>query len=411
MNRVETVEKALRRIWSFSKALDLALIDEEVKKGLKLEVGYRHGERVGYMAVRLGYILGLRGKDLILLLVAALMHDIGAVGGFADYHGKTELIEYHSVLGAEIFEKVFPHNGYLAEVLRNHHKTPADGQDISLEAKIISLADKVDIIMGRNLLSEEERARICREIHLAEGTVYYPEVTGAFLQLAEEEAFWLYMKEDEFLEPTALMLVSGSNSQFYSDYLYVAELMYSDEITDKLAETFAFLIDHKSSYTGKHSRMVAENACLLAEGLGWDAEKCREIKLAGLLHDLGKLAVPKKILDKAEPLREEEFQIVKTHTFHTYNLLSLARFSKNIVEWASYHHERLDGTGYPFRMSADTLTTGARLMAIADIFTALTEDRPYRRALPRERAMNILEKNAGAWVDQELLEVARRKLL
>ncbi|NLL51155.1 MAG: HD domain-containing protein, partial [Peptococcaceae bacterium] len=128
-------------------------------------------------------------------------------------------------------------------------------------------------------------------------------------------------------------------------------------------------------------------------------------------HDLGKLAVPKKILDKAEPLREEEFQIVKTHTFHTYNLLSLARFSKNIVEWASYHHERLDGTGYPFRMSADTLTTGARLMAIADIFTALTEDRPYRRALPRERAMNILEKNAGAWVDQELLEVARRKLL
>ncbi|NLM20482.1 MAG: HD domain-containing protein [Peptococcaceae bacterium] len=410
MDRVETVEKALRRIWSFSKALDLALIDEEVKKGLELEVGYRHGERVGYMAVRLGYILGLRGKDLIFLLVAALLHDIGAVGGFADYHGKPELMEYHSELGAEIFEKIFPHEGF-AEVLRNHHKTPADGLDISLEAKIISLADKVDIIMGRNPISKEERAGICREIRLADGIEYYPEVTGAFLQLAEEEAFWLYMKEDDLLEPTAFMLLSDSNGQFYSDYRYVAELMYSDAITDKLAETFAFLIDQKSSYTGKHSRTVAENACLLAEGLGWDAEKCREIKLAGLLHDLGKLAVPKKILDKPEPLGEEEFQIVKIHTFHTYNLLSMARFSKNIVEWASYHHERLDGTGYPFRKSANTLSTGARLMAIADIFTALTEDRPYRRAISRERAMVILEKNAGTWVDRELLEVARRKLL
>jgi len=410
MYRFETVEKTLRRIWSFSRALDLALVDEEIRKGLKLEVGYRHGERVGYMAVRLGHFLGLRGQDLFLLLVAALLHDIGAVGGFSDCHGKPELIEYHSVLGAEMI-KIFPRGEELAEVLRNHHKTPADGEDIPLEAKIISLADRVDLMMSRDLIPKEERLRICREVYLADGIEYYPEVTKAFLQLANEEAFWLYLSGDHLLEATASVLLWGDNDEDYRDYRFLAELMYSDDFTDKLAETFAFLIDQKSAYTGKHSRRVAENVYLLAQGLGWDKEKCREIKLAGLLHDLGKMAVPRKVLDKKDRLEEEEIQIIKTHTFHTYTLLYGARFSKNIVEWAAYHHERLDGTGYPFRMPASKLTTGARLMTIADIFTALTEDRPYRPPISKEQAIKILEQSAGRQVDEELLEVAKKTML
>ena len=410
MDKINIVDQAVRRIWSFSKALDLALIDEEVRKGFKIEVGYRHGERVGYISVRLGYILGLRGRDLFLLLVAGLMHDIGAVGGFAEYHGKPDLMTFHSELGAEII-KNFPRGDILAEALRNHHKTPVDEPDISLLAKIISLADKTDIIMGRNIVSQRDRARILNEVNLSKGTDFFPEVAEAFNFLADEEAFWLYLNEGELLEPTVVFLFNGMSDQEGLEYQDIGSMMYTDDFTDKLAEIFAFLIDQKSDFTGKHSRSVAENACRITKELGWNAELCREMKLAGLLHDLGKLAVPQKILDKPGPLDEEEIQTIRTHPYYTYNLLAAARFSKNIVEWAAYHHERLDGSGYPFRLPAKSLAAGSRLMTIADIFTALTEDRPYRKALSKEKALEIMEKGVDIQVEKKLLEIAKKCLL
>ena len=107
MQNLETAEQAVRQMWSFSQALDLALVDEEVRKGFSLEVGYQHGERVGYISVRLGEVLGLKGSDLFLLLLAGLLHDIGALGGFALAHGQSRLMEVHSQIGAEIL-KDFP---------------------------------------------------------------------------------------------------------------------------------------------------------------------------------------------------------------------------------------------------------------------------------------------------------------
>jgi len=392
MKDVNIIEQALRRIWSFSKALDLALIDDEVQKGLNLKIGYGHGERVGYISAKLAYILGLRGKDLFSLLTAGLMHDIGAVGSFAEYHGRPHLMAVHSQHGAEII-KVFPFGEVLAEAIRNHHKTPENQLDISLAAKIISFADKLDILLGRNALSVEDRQRLINQVNLLSGKEFYPEVVEAFNRLAKEEAFWLYLKEADLLEPTVQFLSSGMDSRDCGEFADIGLKMYGEDFTDKLADIFAFLIDQKSTYTGRHSRSVAETAAAIAEGLGWEEKQCKEIKLAGLLHDLGKLAIPKKILDKPGPLNEEETRIIHTHAFHTYNLLAAARFPRNIVEWAAYHHERPDGGGYPFGIAGDSLSMGSRLMACADIYVALTEDRPYRQALPREKAFMVMEKN------------------
>ncbi|NLI93418.1 MAG: HD domain-containing protein [Peptococcaceae bacterium] len=405
-----TAEQVVRRIWSFSKALDLALIDEEVSKGFKIEVGYRHGERVGYISLRLGHILGLRGNNLFLLLIAGLMHDIGAVGGFAEYHGNSRLMEVHSELGAGIMSD-FPGGEVLAEAIRFHHKTPADAVEIPIVAKIISLADKLDIIMGRKMTTYKDRARILNHIKSLTGKDFFPEVTDALVQLAGEEAFWLYVNEGELLEPTLTFLFEGKADQNCLEFQGICDLMFGELFTNKLAETFAFLIDQKSTFTGRHSRSVAENAYAMAVELGWDSTQCKDIKIAGLLHDLGKLAVPQKILDKPGSLNEEEIQTIRTHTYYTYNLLSSAGFPKNIIEWASYHHERLDGRGYPFRTPRESLTTGSRLMTIADIFTALTEDRPYRNGLSKEKAMEIIRNGVHITVDGELVEIAKKALL
>ncbi|MGC8574942.1 MAG: HD-GYP domain-containing protein [Caldisericum sp.] len=115
------------------------------------------------------------------------------------------------------------------------------------------------------------------------------------------------------------------------------------------------------------------------------------MEIAGYLHDLGKLAVPKEILEKPDKLSTEEFNVVKSHTYYTYRILSCIPNFETINRWASFHHERLDGSGYPFRLSAFDLPLGSRIMAVADVFTALTEDRPYRAGMDVDKALKIIE--------------------
>lgn len=405
-------EKAVRRIWSFSRALDLTLIDEEVKKGFKLDIGHRHGERVGYISLRLGSLLGLRGKDLMLLLMAGLIHDIGAVGGFADYHGHYRLMKMHSDLGADIVKK-FPYGEVMEEALRYHHETPSNifnkefTEALPLMPKIISLADKVDIQMGRNPLSYKKRREILNRVHEGAGRDYFPEVVNAFERVAGEEAFWLDLQEGDLLEISLAYLFGSREDSASCEVIDLCSKMYEGEFTDILAQTFAFLIDRKSAFTGRHSRLVADTAVCLAEKLGWDSGECREIRLAGLLHDLGKLAVPQKVLDKPGPLDQEEIRIIRTHTYYTFTLLSSAGFSRTVVEWASYHHERLDGKGYPFCLDENSLDTGARLMAIADIYAALTEDRPYRKGMDKKEAFRVIEKGIDCCLDSRLVKAAK----
>jgi HD-GYP domain-containing protein (c-di-GMP phosphodiesterase class II) len=128
--------------------------------------------------------------------------------------------------------------------------------------------------------------------------------------------------------------------------------------------------------------------------------------VAGLLHDLGKLAVSEEIIMKPGSLTEEEFNQIKQHTYYTYWLLKPAIPNLPLVEWAAYHHERIDGQGYPFKKSGNELDIGSRLMSIADIFTALREDRPYRKGLEWPAIESIIHKqvSSGA-IDGELASI------
>jgi len=119
------------------------------------------------------------------------------------------------------------------------------------------------------------------------------------------------------------------------------------------------------------------------------------MEIAGLLHDLGKLVVPNSILEKPAGLTHAEMAVIKQHTYYTFSILSTIGGLQMIAEWGAYHHERLDGKGYPFRRKAHEMNLGARIMAVSDIFTALAEGRPYRKGMKTENINNILQEQAS----------------
>ena len=124
-------------------------------------------------------------------------------------------------------------------------------------------------------------------------------------------------------------------------------------------------------------------------------EEVKMMEIAGNLHDIGKLRVPNEILEKPGKLDEAEFNIMREHTYYTRTILaSVDRFDK-IADWAAFHHEKLNGMGYPFHLSGEQLDVGARIMAVADIFSAITEVRPYRAGMNREKAMGVLKESVN----------------
>ncbi|KJS50174.1 HD domain-containing phosphohydrolase [Desulfosporosinus sp. BICA1-9] len=399
----------IRRMWSFSRALDLGLVDEEIESGLQFALGRRHGERVAYIAMRLGRSLKLSKKALVHVTVAGLVHDIGALGCFRDYNGDSRILQEHCLMGAAMVER-FPSGEILVPAIKYHHETPnpefsalrVSPEEVPLMARILSLADQIDLRLKRRLSKRREREEILEWVSMETGSLFYPEVAAAFEEVARKEAFWLDIEQDDLLQ-IALGLLFG---QWQLPATRELELGF----TDDLADTFADLIDQKSKFTARHSRSVAETVKQLARGFGWEKEQLHEIYIAGLLHDLGKLAIPKKILDKPGALDSFEIEVIRTHTYYTHRLLTEAGFPTRIVEWASHHHERLDGKGYPFALAEKDIDVGARLMAIADIYAALTENRPYRLAMGSGEALNLIQRGAGTMVDGSLVELARRVL-
>jgi HD-GYP domain-containing protein (c-di-GMP phosphodiesterase class II) len=135
---------------------------------------------------------------------------------------------------------------------------------------------------------------------------------------------------------------------------------------------------------------VATSAGVISRRLGLTEIESGMMEVAGNLHDLGKLVIPNSILNKPGPLDAAEAAIMRQHTYFTYTVLNSIGGIPQVAEWAAFHHERLDGSGYPFHIGADKLSIGSRIMAVADLFTALAEDRPYRGGMSQQRVLSIM---------------------
>lgn len=172
-----------------------------------------------------------------------------------------------------------------------------------------------------------------------------------------------------------------------------------------VVKTLAAVVDAKSPWTAEESARASEHAVAIAQELGLDPDFIYRLKLAALLHDIGKIGIAEAVLDKPTTLTDEEWEIIKEHPIKGAQLMShMSRLGKDIVAGIRYHHERYDGHGYPNGLSGREIPLVARILAVADAFAAMTADRPYREALSEEKALREIESSAGTQFDPRVVE-------
>ena len=381
---------------TMTMALDLAI------DGVSL-----HQRRTAIICSHLAQLLDLKLADEQALLSAALMHDIGAASSteerlkLANPDMATDMgndIFHHAESGYELLRHSGPFSG-IAEAVRHHHDRWSGGNpsglagaDIPLSGRVIHLADRVEVntVKTGPILHNVERVR--RLIADESGGQFDPGLVDVFMEASRKESFWLDMTVPE--------LASGFN-----DRMRLGWSPFSMDDMLQIAEIFATIIDRMSRFTATHSRSVSGVAVFLAKASDFSQSEIQLMRVAGLLHDLGKLSIPNSILEKPGPLAPGEQLIVRQHTFYTFRILERMENLGHVAEWAAFHHETLDGKGYPFKENENSLSLGARIMAVADIFVALAENRPYRKKLPRETIQRIMRdmvsnnKISGALVE------------
>ena len=230
-------------------------------------------------------------------------------------------------------------------------------------------------------------------------THFAPELVGAFLDASIPEAFWLTL-EPRHIERYVEDVVAAAPSERVD----VRRLR-------QLAGIFARIADAKSPYTARHSVGVSRVARILGGLLGMSGDVCDQLELAGLLHDLGKLRVPDEVLEKPTALDPAEFSTISRHSFETYQILRRLRPFRTLAVWASFHHESISGRGYPFNRRGLEIPFPARALAVADVFQALLQTRPYRPALRPDVALGMLREMAKRGkLDPEIVETVARNL-
>jgi len=176
------------------------------------------------------------------------------------------------------------------------------------------------------------------------------------------------------------------------------------ETRENLIKALSSAIEAKDPYTKGHSERVGEYSKKLALKLGFDREKAESLYWAGILHDIGKIAIPIDILTKPGKLTDEEFEKIKVHPVISYKICESLNTLKQVLPAVKHHHERYDGKGYPNGLKGEEIPYEARIMAVTDSFDAMTSDRSYRKAMPKEKAIEILKQGAGVQWDEKIVK-------
>jgi HD-GYP domain len=375
------------RIDSLIKSIATAL---DIVEGDLLGASTNHGKRIAVLCAKMGKTLGKNPEEIIALAVCALLHD----NALTEYilsermDGSHDLsMKKHCEFGQRNVDALHFKTNVKNFILYHHERANGTGPfgiregEGPLEAELIAIADSIDVIHHLQR-QEPENLPVIRNRIVEETGKYYSKIAAETML--------------EILDvPTILSLKDNVIKQTASEVLFPWTVEIQAETILGLAGFIARIIDYKSVFTQKHSTQIANKAWFMGKYYRYEPQELAELYLAASLHDLGKLAVPSDILEKPGKLSEEEFEIIKKHVYLTWELLNDIEGFENICQWASNHHEKLDGSGYPFGKKAPELDFNSRLLACLDLYQAISEERPYHPGRSHVDTMRILYEMAG----------------
>jgi len=324
---------------------------------------------------------------------AGLIERLKALGGILSNGDAIaqELIQTRCTRGADIARQLrFPQGVsdgiHSLDEHWNGEGRPAGltGSAIPIAARIALLAQVVDI---HHAAGDQHNA--IEEVRARSGSWFDPELVEAFLAVASDAAFWQVLGSARIEQAIYAMEPGGHEVLVDEDYL------------DDIAEAFGQVVDAKSPYTAGHSARVGLYTALLAESIKVPDARRRWLKRGALLHDVGKLGVSNTILDKPGKLDDAEWEAVRRHASYTEAILGRVRIFDELARVSGAHHERLDGKGYPRGLLAQDIALETRIITTADIFDAITAERPYRGAVPVEKTLAIMKDSVGSAIDAE----------
>ncbi len=352
-----------------------------------------HSKRVAAIAAQVGRYLKLDERSLVNLAALSLMHDNALAECIqVEYNvnneklnkGRHFSVSEHCAIGDENMKRM---PFYVKDAILYHHEN-ADGSGpfgmtydkTPIFARIIHIADAVDIRFDLSEVDEKKYKNIRRFLSENKKKLFDGEMTGAFLK-----AF----NSVDSLQIGDVCMEKNIITNFNDVYWDCSNSQLMD-----ISRIFSKIVDYKSEFTSRHSTGIAQKAMEMGKFYGCDEDKQTKLYMAGALHDIGKLVIGNDILEKPGRLTDEEYDNIKNHAEASYIMLKSIRGMEEITDWASTHHEKLDGSGYPFGKKADELGHEQRLLACLDIYQALIEERPYKSGSSHEEAMSILREMA-----------------
>lgn len=363
-----------------------------------------HSKRIAYIATRVGHILKLKPEEIFDLAALSLMHDNGATMKILDdkinYSIKEKIAmsesrKEHCLIGEENL-KNFPFLSKPRDIIKYHHEN-FDGSgffglssdEIPLFAQIIHCADDLDLNFDLNHTSKKV---ILDYIESNKNIKFSTMLSDVLINLMNEKKFWFNL-EDENID-----LALTQHIPAFSNVLSYKKIR-------QITITFSRIIDAKSIFTRRHSSGLSNRMGKMVKLYDFDSETIHKLIISTDLHDLGKLSISNDILDKNGKLTYEEYEEIKKHPAVTRNCLQELRGFEDIAKWAGNHHEKLDGSGYPNKLSANDLDFPSRLIVCLDIYQALREKRPYRNAMNHLQAMTILYQMVDKGeIDRQIVE-------
>lgn len=368
-----------------SNALDFVEMDI-------LGVNSNHSKRVAYICLKIALELNLTPEESFDIVALSILHDNGLsekvlhnnING--NYYNKLNVLEKydrHCIIGEENI-KEFPFLTDVTNVIKYHHERfdgsgffDIKGNDIPIMAQIISFADTLDLKFTLNNMYKEKEEEVLSFLKREENKLVSSEILSAFYKLINIDKLWVDL-QDEFLDKK----LNDSVPCIYEELNY--------ERVKEITRVLSRIIDCKSKFTAEHSLGLSTKIKKMADYYKKDEVEKLKLSIAADLHDIGKLAIPNEILDKDGKLTKDEYELIKTHSHYTRACLDSLDEFEDIAEWASNHHEKLNGSGYPKGLTAESLDFNSRLMACLDIYQALVEERPYRVPLSHQQSMDIL---------------------